>query len=38
MERLFTALDERHGGVSAWLRAQGWTDEDAAALRRKLLD
>ncbi len=38
MERLLTALDERHGGVPAWLRANGWTEQDAAALRRKLLD
>jgi hypothetical protein len=26
-----------HGGIPAWLRAHGWTDEDAAALRRHLL-
>jgi protein-tyrosine phosphatase len=38
MERLFDAMDERHGGVPAWLRAHGWTDQDAAALRHKLLD
>jgi protein-tyrosine phosphatase len=38
MERLLAALDEEYGGVSGWLRAHGWTDEDAAALRRKLLD
>jgi protein-tyrosine phosphatase len=38
MERLLAAIDEVHGGVSAWLRSHGWTEEDAAALRRKLLD
>jgi protein-tyrosine phosphatase len=38
MERLFAAIDERYGGVPAWLRAHGWTEQDAAALRRKLLD
>ena len=37
MERLLAALDEQHGGVPAWLRAHGWTEQDAAALRRKLL-
>ncbi len=38
MERLLDAIDEEFGGPSAWLRAHGWTDADAAALRRKLLD
>lgn len=38
MLRLFAALDEQCGGVPAWLRAHGWTEQDAAALRRKLLD
>ena len=38
MERLLTAIDELHGGVHAWLRAHGWTDDDAAALRKRLLD
>lgn len=38
MDRLFQALDEHHGGAAAWLRAHGWTEQDAAALRRKLLD
>jgi protein tyrosine/serine phosphatase len=38
MERLFAAMDEYHGGVSAWLRAHGWTEHDAAALRTRLLD
>jgi protein-tyrosine phosphatase len=38
MERLLDAVDELHGGVPAWLRAHGWTDDDAVALRRRLLD
>jgi len=37
MEDLFAAMDEVHGGVPAWLRSHGWTDVDAAALRRHLL-
>ena len=38
MQRLLAAMDELHGGIPAWLRAHGWTDEDAAALRKRLLD
>lgn len=38
MERLFEAIDEIHGGIPVWLRAHGWTEHDAAALRHKLLD
>lgn len=38
MQRFLAALDEVHGGASAWLRANGWTEDDAAALRAKLLD
>jgi protein tyrosine/serine phosphatase len=38
MQRLFAVMDEVYGGVSAWLRKHGWTDEDAAALRKRLLD
>jgi protein-tyrosine phosphatase len=38
MERFLDEMDERYGGVAAWLRAHGWTDEDAAALRKRLLD
>lgn len=38
MQRLLDAIDDEFGGVPAWLRAHGWTDPDAAALRRKLLD
>lgn len=37
MERLLAAVDELHGGIPAWLRAHGWTEEDSARLRRKLL-
>ncbi len=37
MEKVLAAVDELHGGVDSWLRANGWTDADSAALRRKLL-
>jgi protein-tyrosine phosphatase len=38
MVRLLEAIDAEYGGFPAWLRAHGWTDDDAAALRHKLLD
>jgi protein-tyrosine phosphatase len=38
MERLLDAIDQEFGGVPALLRAHGWTESDAEALRRKLLD
>jgi protein-tyrosine phosphatase len=38
MQRMLDAIEEEHGGVPAWLRTHGWTNEDAAALRSKLLD
>jgi protein tyrosine/serine phosphatase len=38
MRRLLDAMDDWHGGVPAWLRAHGWTDDDSAALRKRLLD
>ena len=38
MERLLDAIDRDYGGFPTWLRAHGWTDDDAAALRGKLLD
>jgi protein tyrosine/serine phosphatase len=38
MEQLLGAIDEVHGGVPAWLRKHGWTEDDAAALRKHLLD
>ena len=37
MEQLLATVDEVHGGVPAWLRAHGWTEDDAAALRDRLL-
>jgi rhodanese-related sulfurtransferase len=37
MERLLDAMDAVHGGIPAWLRAHGWTEDDAAALRSRLL-
>jgi protein-tyrosine phosphatase len=37
MERLLDAIEEGFGGVPAWLRSHGWTDEDAIALRACLL-
>lgn len=38
MQRLLAAIDERYGGVGAWLRSNGWTDVDAAGLRAALLE
>ena len=38
MERLLDAMHSEFGGPAAWLRMHGWTDEDAQALRHKLLD
>ena len=37
MRLLLAALDERHGGVHGWLRAQGWTAADTDRMRHKLL-
>jgi len=37
IKTLLAELDEQYGGASGWLRAHGWTEEDAAALRAKLL-
>ena len=37
MERTLGAVDEIHGGIPAWLRAHGWTEDDAARLRHKLV-
>jgi protein tyrosine/serine phosphatase len=37
MARLLAAIDDFHGGVPAWLRAHGWTEADATALRQRLL-
>jgi protein-tyrosine phosphatase len=38
MEHLLDALETKYGGASSWLREHGWTDDDAAALRKHLLD
>jgi protein-tyrosine phosphatase len=38
MEHLLDALETNFGGASGWLRAHGWTEDDAAALRKHLLD
>jgi hypothetical protein len=38
MERLLDTLDGSFGGAPAWLRQHGWTEDDAAALRKHLLD
>jgi protein tyrosine/serine phosphatase len=37
MDRFLDALAEEFGGPEAWLTAHGWTQDDRAALRRKLL-
>ena len=37
MEHFLQGMDEFNGGVAAWLGKHGWTDEDHAALARKLL-
>lgn len=38
MQRLLDVMDDVYGGIPAWLRKHGWTDDDAAALRKRLLD
>jgi protein-tyrosine phosphatase len=38
MEHLLDTLETKFGGASNWLRDHGWTDDDAAALRKHLLD
>lgn len=38
MIRMLDVIDQRWGGVARCLRVHGWTDDDAAALRRKLRD
>jgi protein-tyrosine phosphatase len=37
MERFLDALSEEAGGVRPWLAAHGWTEDDHAAMQRKLL-
>jgi len=36
MDALLTMVDDDFGGAAGWLRAQGWTDDEIDALRRKL--
>ncbi|RFU38195.1 tyrosine-protein phosphatase [Actinomadura logoneensis] len=38
MEKFLSRVDEKLGGTAAWLRGHGWTPEDTAALRARLLD
>ncbi|MCW2877953.1 MAG: protein tyrosine/serine phosphatase [Sphaerisporangium sp.] len=38
MEHFLQVLDDRHEGPLGWLVQQGWTEEDATALRSRLLD
>jgi len=38
MQLLLDAMEANYGGAPRWLRAHGWTEQDAAALRRHLLD
>jgi protein tyrosine/serine phosphatase len=38
MERFLAHLDAEHGGPVAWLTAQGFTRQDLAHLKAKLLD
>jgi protein-tyrosine phosphatase len=37
LERVLEVLDERHGGAAGWLGAQGFGDDDQAALRERLV-
>ena len=37
MARVLDLLDEHHGGPAGWLTAQGFGDEDLAALRSRLV-
>lgn len=37
MSAILTMLERDHGGGAEWLRAQGWSADDVAALRAKLL-
>ncbi|WP_205856126.1 tyrosine-protein phosphatase, partial [Phytoactinopolyspora endophytica] len=38
MENFLDLADEHVGGLQDWLSSQGWTSEDADALRARLLD
>lgn len=37
MQTFLSGLDDEYGGTSGWLRKNGWTDADDAALRAALL-
>jgi len=37
MEQFLDAVQAKHGGAADWLRAHGWTEDDAATLRKHLL-
>lgn len=37
MVEVLTTIDSSFGGVGTWLRSQGWSEADAAALRARLL-
>lgn len=37
MDKFLTRMDEEHDGALAWLTANGWTDEDTAALHDRLI-
>ena len=36
MQRILTVLAQRHGGAAGWLRDQGWSETEVAALRARL--
>ncbi|MEU0571289.1 tyrosine-protein phosphatase [Nonomuraea sp. NPDC005983] len=38
MRQFLQVLEERHGGPLAWLESYGWTADDTAAMRARLLD
>ncbi|GAB2496282.1 tyrosine-protein phosphatase PtbB [Luteococcus sediminum] len=38
MRMLLASLDQTSGGPSGWMRAHGWSEDDARALRAKLVD
>jgi protein tyrosine/serine phosphatase len=37
MQQVLDVIDTEHGGAGTWLRAHGWSEADAAALRTHLL-
>ena len=38
MQELLDSITAKYDGVGGWLRSNGWTDQDSAALRAHLLD